>query len=325
MRRREFILALGGAAAGWPLAARSQQTMPLVGYVRIGFRAASAHLETAFRQGLRSVGFEEGRNVAIDYRYAENHSEQLPVLVAELIRRQVVLIYAGDNPTAMAAKATGAATPIVFRIGGDPVQLGLVASLNRPGGNVTGVSFLATATVAIRMQMLREAAPDATVIGLIVNPGNPNAAPDTQEAQEAARKLGLELQVVSAANVQQIDAAVASLVQRRAQGLVINGDTLFTNRRQQFAALAMRHAIPVAAATRDMVEAGVLMSYGASNVDGDRQGGIYVGRVLKGDKPADLPVQQSVKVELIINLIVAKALGLKVPATLLARADEVIE
>jgi putative tryptophan/tyrosine transport system substrate-binding protein len=324
MKRREFITLLGGAAATWPLAARAQQpAMPLVGYVRSGARTASAHLEAAFRQGLHSTGFEEGRNVAIDYRYAENQYDQLPSLIAELIRRQVALIYAADNPTAMAAKAASPTMPIVFRIGGDPVELGLVASLNRPGGSVTGVSFLSTATTALRLQMLHEAVPNAAVLGLIVNPGN--VAPDTRDAQEAARKLSLELHVAKAASVPEIDSAIASLVQRHVQALVIGGDALFTNRRQQFAALAMRHGLPATAPTRDFADAGVLMSYGASNVDGDRQGGIYVGRVLKGDKPADLPVLQSVKVELIINLIAAKALGVELPPTLLARADEVIE
>jgi putative tryptophan/tyrosine transport system substrate-binding protein len=324
--RRKFLATLGGAAVAWPVGVRAQQpAMPLVGYVRSGSRAASAPLEAAFRQGLRSMGFDEGRNVVIDYRYAEHQNDQLPTLIADLVRRQVELIYAADNPTAVAAKAANAAIPIVFRIGGDPAQLGLVASLNRPGGNITGVSFLSTATTAIRLQMLREAVPNAAVIGLIVDTANPSAEPDTREAQEAARKLGLELHVVSASNTHEIDAAIASIVQRHAHALVIGGDALFTNRRQQFAALAMRHALPAAATTRDFPEAGLLMSYGASNIDADRLGGIYVGRVLKGDKPADLPVQQSVKVELIINLIAAKAIGLEVPSTLLARADEVIE
>jgi putative ABC transport system substrate-binding protein len=323
--RRSLIVVLGGTVA-WPLAAQAQQpAMPLVGYVRSGSRAASAHIEAAFRQGLHSLGFEEGRNVAIEYRYAENRDEALPGLIAELIRRQVALIYAGDIPTAVAAKAASATIPIVFRIGGDPVELGLVASLNRPGGNITGVTFLSTATVALRLQMLHEAVPSAAVFGLIVNPRNANAEPDTHEAQEAARKLGLKLHVASAASVPEIDSAITSLVQQRAQALLIGGDALFTNRRLQFAALTIRHGLPAAAPTRDFADAGVLMSYGASNVDGDRQGGVYVGRVLKGDKPADLPVQQSVKVELIIDLIAAKALGLTVPPTLLARADEVIE
>jgi putative ABC transport system substrate-binding protein len=325
LKRRGFITLLGAGAA-WPLAARAQQpAMPLVGYVRSGSRVASAPLEAAFRQGLRSMGFDEGRNVVIDYRYAENQNDQLPTLIADLVRRQVELIYAADNSTAVAARAANATIPIVFRIGGDPVQLGLVASLNRPGGNITGVSFLSTATTAIRLQMLREAIPNAAVIGLIVNTANPGAEPDTREAQEAALKLGLELHLVSASNTHEIDGGIASIVQRHAHALVIGGDAFLTNRRQQLAALAMRHALPAAATTRDFPEAGLLMSYGASNIDADRLGGIYVGRVLKGDKPADLPVQQSVKVELIINLIAARALGLDVPPMLLGRADEVIE
>jgi putative ABC transport system substrate-binding protein len=235
------------------------------------------------------------------------------------------LIYAADNPSAVAAKAATTTIPVVFRIGGDPVELGLVAGLNRPGGNMSGVSFLSTITGAIRLQVLHEAVPKATVLGLIVNPTNPNAEPDTREAQEAARKLGLELHVVSASNALEIETALATLVQRRAQALVIDGDSLFSNRRQQLAILTARHAMPAIYGTRDFPEAGGLMSYGASNIDADRQGGVYVGRVLKGDKPADLPVQQSVKVELIINLIAAKALGITFPVSLLTRADEVIE
>ena len=325
MKRRDFITLLGGATAAWPLAARAQQAMPVVGYVRSGSRAASSHIETAFRQGLSSMGFVESRNVAVEYRYAENQNDRLPPLVADLVRQQVALIYAADNATAIVAKAATATMPIVFRIGGDPVQLRLVASLNRPGGNMTGVSFLSTATMAIRLQMLGEAVPNAIVIGLVVNPSNPSAELDIREAQEAARKLGLELHVVSASNVEEIDAAIARLVQQRVQALIIEGDTLFTNRHRQFAALTMRHALPAISTTREFVDAGVLMSYGASNVDADRLGGIYVGRVLKGDKPADLPVQQSVKVELIMNLITARTVSLTIPLSLLGRADEVIE
>jgi ABC-type uncharacterized transport system substrate-binding protein len=229
VKRRDFITLLGGAAA-WPLAAHAQQpAMPVVGYIRSGSRVASAQLEAAFRQGLRSEGFEEGRNVAIDYHYAELHYDQLSAMITELIRRQVALIYAGDIPTAVAAKAASPTVPIAFRIGGDPVELGLVTSLNRPGGNVTGVSFLSSATIALRLQMLHEAVPNATVLGLIVNPGNSNAAPDTREAQEAARKLSLELHVANAASVPEIDSAIASLMQRGAQALVIGGDAMLTN------------------------------------------------------------------------------------------------
>ena len=225
----------------------------------------------------------------------------------------------------MTAKTKTATIPIVFPTGGDPIQLGLVTSFNRPGGNITGVSFLVTATQAIRLQMLREAVPGATVMGLLVNASNPNVEAITKEAQDAARKLGLELQVVSATNAQEIDAAFATLVQRRVQALVIGGDAFFSTRSQQLAVLTLRHAMPSIYTGRSLPDAGGLMSYGASNVDADRLGGVYLGRILKGEKPADLPVQQSVKVELIINLIVAKALGLSLPLTLLGRADEIIE
>jgi putative ABC transport system substrate-binding protein len=271
------------------------------------------------------MDFVEGRNVAIDYRYAENQRDRLPALAADLVRRHVALIYVTDNPSALAAKAATATIPIVFRIGADPIQLGLVASLNRPGGNMTGVSFLVTTTGAIRLQMLREAVPNAVQVRLLVNPSNPYAELDTREAQEAAQKLGLKLQVVNASNEEEIDAAFATLVQRGAQALVIDGETFFRDRRQQLAALALRHAMPAIYTTRDFPDAGGLMSYGANTIEASRLGGVYAGRVLKGDKPADLPVQQSVKVELILNLITAKVLGVRFPLTLLGRADEVIE
>jgi putative tryptophan/tyrosine transport system substrate-binding protein len=271
------------------------------------------------------MGFIDGRNVIIDYQYAENHNDRLPAMVAELVRRRVAVIYAGDNAPAIAAKAATSSIPIVFRIGGDPIRLGLVETLNRPGGNVTGVSFLSTATGAIKLQMLHDVVPAASVVGLLVNPSNPSAEPDTKEAEEAADKFGLELQVVGAQNAEDIDAAFARLLHQHIQALVIDGNALFSARRQQLATLTTRHAIPAIYITRDFPDAGGLMSYGASRVDADRLAGTYVGRVLKGDNPADLPVQQAVKVELIINLITAKALGLTLPASLLARADEVIE
>jgi putative ABC transport system substrate-binding protein len=326
MRRREFISLLGGAAAAWPYAALAQQpTMPVVGYLRSGSAAGSVKNLAAFREGLGSIGYIEGRNVAIDYRYADFENDRLPALAADLIRRQVALIYAGDNPAALAAKAANTTIPIVFRMGGDPVSLGLVASLNRPGGNITGVSFLSTTTVAIRLQMLHEGVPKAAVIGALVNPTNPAAEPQTREAQEAARKLGLELHVLHASSDQDIDAAFATLVQRRAGALAIDGDTFFNTRMVQLAILSARHAMPAIYPTRVFPDAGGLMSYGASNIDADRLGGVYAGRILKGDKPTDLPVQQAVKVELIINMKTAKALGLTFPLTLLGRADEVIE
>jgi putative ABC transport system substrate-binding protein len=325
MKRREFITLLGAAVAS-PRVVRAQQpAMPVVGYLRTGSRAASSDREAAFRQGVGSMGFVEGRNVAIDYRYTEDQNDRLPALAADLVRRQVALIYAGDSGSAVTVKAMTATIPIVFRIGGDPVRLGLVPSLSRPVGNLTGVSFLTTATGAIRMHMLREAVPNAAVMGLLLNPSNPQAEPDTREAQEAARQLGLELHVVGASNAQEIDTAFATLVQRGAQALVINGSTLFSNRRQQLATLTARHAMPAIYPQRGFPDAGGLMSYGANGVDADRLGGTYVGRILKGDKPADLPVQQAVKIELIINLKTAQELGLTVPLSLRGRADEVIE
>jgi putative ABC transport system substrate-binding protein len=326
MKRRDFITLLGGAAVAWPIAARAQQPgMPVIGYLRASTRTSLPQREAAFREGLGSMGFREGINVAIDYRYAGSDYDRMPALAADLVRSGVAVLYAGENIAAVAAKAATTNIPIVFRLGGDPVGLGLVKSLNQPGGNVTGVTFLSTVTEAIRLQMLHEAVPGAAIVGLLVNPSNPNSDPDTQEVQEAARKLGLELHVVSASSPQEIDTAFATLVMRRAQALVIDGDSFLTQRRQQLATLATRHGMPSIYATRDFPDAGGLMSYGASNIEADRQAGIYVGRILKGEKPANLPVQQSVKVELVINLIVAKALGIDFPLTLLGRADEVIE
>ena len=325
IKRRQFIAGLGSAAA-WPVVARAQQAgMPVVGSLNTGSRAASSAREAAFREGLGSMGFVEGRNVAINYQYTEAQNNRLPALAADLVRQQVAAIYAFGAGPAVTAKAATATIPIVFGTGGDPIKLGLVTSLNQPGGNMTGVSFLTTATAAIRMQMLHEAVPKAAVMGLLVNPTNPAAQPDTREVQDAARKLGLELQVVGASNASDIDVAFATLVQKRAQALVIDGDAVFANRRQQLAALMLRHAMPAIYSGREFPDAGGLMSYGTSVRDADRLCGVYVGRILRGDKPADLPVQQSVKVELIINLIAAKALGLTIPETLLATADEVIQ
>jgi putative ABC transport system substrate-binding protein len=322
MRRREFITLVGGATA-WPIVARAQQALPVVAYFRVG--SLTPQLVEAFRQGLSSMGFQEGRNVTVDYGPVTGQYDRLRSIADDLVRRGFAVIYAGDNATAVAIKGASPTVPVVFRIGGDPVVLGLVASLSRPGGNLTGVSFLATATEAIRLQMLHQAVPDARVMGLLVNPANPNAAPDTAEAQKAARQLGLDLQVESASTSQEIDRAFAAFVKKGVRALSIDGDGLFNNRRLQLAILTARHGMPAIYNTRDLTDAGLLMSYGASNVEADRLAGIYVGRILKGEKPADLPVQQSVKVELIINLITARALGIAMPPTLLARADEVIE
>src|SRR5437899_1832204 len=257
MRRREFLGIVGAGTVVWPMAARAQQpAIPVVGYLRFSKRATLPQREIAFRDGLVSMGFIEGRNVAIDYQYAENRSDRLPELAAELVRRQVAVIYAGDVAAVLADKAATKTVPIVFRNGGDPIQLGLVTSLNRPDGNITGVSFLSTVTGAIRLQMLHEAVPTAAVMGLLVNPNNPNAEPDTQEAQEAARKLGIDLHVVRASTEQAIDPAFAALVERRVQALVIDGDSFFTERRQQLASLTTRHAFPAIFATRDFPDAG---------------------------------------------------------------------
>jgi putative tryptophan/tyrosine transport system substrate-binding protein len=325
MRRRQFIAGLGGAAA-WPLAAGAQQpAMPVIGYLRSGSRAFFAINEAAFRQGLTGMGFVEGRNVAIDYQYVDGQYDRLSASAADLLRRQVSVIYAADNAAATTIKAVSTTTPIVFRIGGDPIELGLVTSLNRPEGNLTGVSFVQTTTAGIRVQMLHEAVPNAAVVGQLANSANPNAEIETREAQEAAHKLGLDFHVVNASNAEEIDAAFATLLQKRIQALVVIGDPFLSNRRQQVVALTVRHAIPAIFSSREFPDAGGLMSYGASNVDADRLGGTYVGRILKGEKPADLPVQQAVKVELIVNLIIAKALGLTIPETLLATADEVIQ
>jgi putative ABC transport system substrate-binding protein len=324
MKRREFIAGLGGAAA-WPVVARAQQSaVPVIGYLSSGTRAFSFN-ETAFRQGLASMGFVEGRNVTIDYQFADGQYDRLPVLATDLLRRHAAVIYADDNASAMTAKATITTVPVIFRIGGDPIRLGLVASLNRPNGNMTGVSFIQTTTAAIRVQMLHEAVPNAVGMGLLVNPANPNAEQETREAQEAARKLGFQFQVVNTSTAQEIDEAFATLRQARVQALVVIGDPFLADRRQQLAALTLRHAMPTVFSSRLFVDAGGLMSYGAAPTDAARVGGVYVGRILKGEKPADLPVQQEVKVELIVNLIVAKALGLTVPETLLATADEVIQ
>jgi putative tryptophan/tyrosine transport system substrate-binding protein len=322
MRRREFIAGLGGALA-WPVVASAQQSqMPVIGYLSSGSRADYATNEAAFRQGLASMGFVEGRIVTIDYQYADGQYDRLSMLATDLLRRQAAVIYADDNASAMTAKATTTTASVIFRIGGDPIRLGLVASLNRPNGNITGVSFIQTTTTAIRVQMLHEAVPSAVVVGLLVNPANPNAEP---EAQEAARKLGLDLHVVNASTAHEIDEAFATLRQARTQALVVVGDPFLGDRRQQLVALTLRHAMPTIFSSRLFVDAGGLMSYGASINDAERLGGAYVGRILKGEKPADLPVQQVAKVELILNLIIAKALGLTIPETLLATADEVIQ
>jgi putative ABC transport system substrate-binding protein len=326
MRRREFITLLGGAAA-WPFAARAQQTrMPVIGFLSSRASGDAPELLAAFLQGLKDAGFVEGQNVTIEYRFAGNQNERLPELAAELVHRQVTVMAAPTTPAALAAKAATAAIPIVVATAGDPVRLGLVASLNRPGGNVTGVALLFVEVAAKRLELLHELIPTAAIIGLLVNPANPPIAEANASAVlSAAHTLGLQLHVLKASAERDFDGVFANVIQLRAGGLVIGGDPFFTGRQEQLAVLAARHAMPTVYENREFVAAGGLMSYGGNLIDAYRQCATYAARILKGEKPADLPVQQSTKVELFLNLKTAKKLGLTIPITLLGRADEVIE
>jgi putative ABC transport system substrate-binding protein len=327
MRRREFITLLGGAVTTWPLMARAQQpAMPVVGFLNAASAKNYARQLSAFVKGLGEAGYVEGQNVAIKYRWAEGHIDRLPAMAADLVHRQVAVIAATSTPAALAAKAATTTIPIVFETGGDPIKLGLVASLNRPGGNVTGVTQLTVGLAPKEMEVLHELLPSARVMALLVNPADPALAETaTKEMQAAALTLGLELHVLNASAERDFDAVFAKLVEFRAGGLVIGGDALFTSRSEQLAALAARHAVPAAYKGREFAAAGGLLSYGTDITDSYHLAGNYTGRILKGDKPADLPVQQATKIELIINLKTAKALGLNVPNTLIGRADEVIE
>ena len=325
MNRRTLVTLLGGAAA-WPLAAGAQQpAMPVVGYLSAGSVAPVAHLFAVFKQGLAEAGYVEGRNVMIDVRSAEGQYDRLPALAAELVRRQVAVIVAVTSNPALAAKAATGTIPIVFNVPDDPARLGLVASLSHPGGNATGVSFLFGELEVKRLALLRELLPKATRIGLLVNVDNANAEELTKTVPAAASAMGVEAIVVRATDSRSIEEAFAALAQQRAEAVIVGTDGYFFRRRVQFATLAARHALPAIFTNRAYAEAGGLMSYGTSLEEAFRQIGLYTGRILNGAKPTDLPVVQSTKFELVINLPTARALGLEAPATLLARADEVIE
>jgi putative tryptophan/tyrosine transport system substrate-binding protein len=326
MRRRELITLLGAAAAGWPIAARAQQpTMPVVGFLNFASPDGYRPMVAAFRQGLQQSGYVEGQNVLIEYRWAEGQNDRLSAMVADLVRRQVTVIAATTTPAALVANAA-TTIPIVFEVGGDPVRLGLVASLNRPGGNVTGVTQLNVGLVPKELEVLHELLPTARIIALLVNPADPAVAEvESREALVAAHTLGLELHVLNATSERDFDAVFAKVIELRAGGLVVGPDALFTSHSKQLAALAAHHGVPTVYRGREFTAAGGLASYGTSVPDSYRLAGVYSGRVLKGDKPADLPVQQATKVELFLNLKSAKALGITVPLPLSGRADELFE
>ena len=328
MKRREFITLIGGLAMAWPLIARAQQpTMPVIGFLHSTSPGGFAFYVTAFRNGLKEAGYTEGRNVAVEYCWAEGQLDRLPALAADLVSRQVAVI-AADTRSTLIAKAATTTIPIVFSSGGDPVKLGFVTSLNRPGGNITGASFLTAAVAGKRLELLRELMPTATVIDYLVNPDNALGQPEIADAEAAARTHGLKLHVVNVVNARgeyDFDQAFATIAQHRPDALFIGGDPLFLFQRHQLVPLVARHAIPAIYNQREYVLAGGLMSYGTNISDAVRQSGLYIGRILKGEKPGDLPVTQSARFELVINLNTAKTLGLKVPLTLQVAADEVIE
>jgi ABC-type uncharacterized transport system substrate-binding protein len=325
MRRRTFITLFGGAAA-WPFAAGAQQpATPTIGFLNSASPEGHAPYATAFRQGLKEAGYVDGQNVTIEYRWAEGRYERLPTQAADLVRRQVSVIAATSTPASLVAKAATSSIPIVFATGADPVKLGLVVSLNQPGANATGVSFFAAELGSKQAGLLRELIPAAAHVGLLVNPNFPATDAQTRDVTTAASAIGFQIDVLQASDSREIEAAFGALVRNRADALLVGGDAFFVSRRLQIATLAARHAIPTIYNVRDFVEAGGLMSYGASLTEAYRQAGIYTGKILKGAKPADLPVMRSTKFELVINLPTARAIGLEIPPMLLARADEVIE
>ena len=327
MKRRDFITLLGGAAAAWPLAARAQQpAMPVIGFLNVASADGYRPMTAAFRQGLQESGYVEGQDVTIEYRWAEGQIDRLPAMVADLVHRQVTVIAATTTPAALAAQAATTSIPIVFETGSDPVQLGLVASLNRPGGNVTGVTSMVVEVLPKRLELLHELVPTATVIPLMVNPTNPAVAEVVLRAsQAAAQTFGLKLHVLNASTERDFDGVFANVIQLGAGGLVIGADAFFTSRQEQLAALALRHGVPTVCENRRFVAAGGLASYGGDVTDAYRLAGIYAARILKGQRPGEMPVQQATKVEMFLNLRTARALGITVPLPLLARADEVIE
>jgi putative ABC transport system substrate-binding protein len=327
VKRRDFNALLCGTAFAWPFAAIAQreQSVPVIGYLNGATLAGSANLLAAFRKGLSETGYVERQNVAIEYRWADEQYDRLPALATDLVRRPVTVIAATSTPAALAAKAATATIPIVFSVGNDPVKVGLVTNLGRPDGNVTGVTRFNVELAPKRLELLHDAIPAATVVALLVNPSNPNAETLSRDLQGAARTLGLQLHALRASTEADFNAAFAKLIQLRAGALVIGADPVFNSRSEQLAALALRHAVPAMYQYREFAAAGGLMSYGASNTDSHRQLGVYAGRILAGARLADLPVQQSTKVELIINLKTARALGLTIPQSLLLRADEVIQ
>jgi ABC-type uncharacterized transport system substrate-binding protein len=326
MQRRQFIAPLGGTVAAWPLAVRTQQpAIRTIGFLRSTLRDASTDLLVALRKGLKEAGYVEGQNITIEYRWAENRHERLSALAADLVRQRCVVIIAGGVDAASAAKAATATIPIIFATGDDPVRSGLVGSLNRPGGNITGVTGLTVEVASKQLGLLREVVPKAAVIGILVNPASRSSERQERETQAAARVLGQQLHVFKASSERDIDSVFATLTQYQIGALLIGANALFTGQRDQLVALAARHAMPTLHYSREFVEAGGLMSYGTSIRDTYRQVGVYVGRVLKGEKPADLPIIQSSKFDLVINLKTARTLGLTVPFGLLNAADEVIE